>query len=75
LTPSTRLTLTSILQARKLKHLTYIDALNMGVRIMDSTAISLCMDNDLPIIVVNLWEPRSIERAILGEPVGTIISR
>lgn len=62
-------------QARKLEHLTYIDALNMGVGIMDSTAISLCMDNDLPIIVVNLWEPRSIERAIVGEPVGTIISR
>jgi uridylate kinase len=62
-------------QARKLEHLTYIDALNMGVRIMDSTAISLCMDNDLPIIVVDLWEPRSIERAILGEPVGTLISR
>jgi len=62
-------------QARKLEHLTYIDALNMGVRIMDSTAISLCMDNGLPIIVVNLWEPRSIERAILGESVGTIISR
>ncbi|MGA9348295.1 MAG: UMP kinase [Anaerolineae bacterium] len=62
-------------QARKLEHLTYIDALNLGVGILDSTAISLCMDNDLPIIVVNLWEPRSIERAILGEPVGTIISR
>jgi uridylate kinase len=62
-------------QAKKLAHLTYIDALNLGVRIMDSTAISLCMDNDLPIVVVNLWEPRSIERAILGEPVGTIISR
>jgi len=62
-------------QAKKLEHLTYIDALNLGVRILDSTAISLCMDNDLPIIVVNLWEPRSIERAILGESVGTIISR
>jgi uridylate kinase len=62
-------------QARKLERLTYIEALNKGVGIMDSTAISLCMDNDLPIIVVNLWEPRSIERAVLGEPVGTIISR
>ena len=62
-------------QARKLERLTYIDALNLGVGILDSTAISLCMDNDLPIIVVNLWEPRSIERAILGEPVGTIIRR
>ena len=62
-------------QAKKLKRLTYIEALNLGVRILDSTAISLCMDNDLPIIVVNLWEPQSIERAILGEPVGTIICR
>ncbi len=62
-------------QAKKLEHLTYIDALNLGVGILDSTAISLCMDNDLPIIVVNLWEPKSIERAVLGEPVGTIISR
>jgi uridylate kinase len=62
-------------EARKLERLTYIDALNMGVRIMDSTAISLCMDNDLPIIVVDLWEPHSIERAILGESVGTIICR
>ncbi|MBC8264481.1 MAG: UMP kinase [Anaerolineales bacterium] len=62
-------------QAKKLERLTYIDALNMGVRIMDSTALSLCMDNDLPIIVVNLWEPQSIERAILGESVGTIICR
>ncbi|MEE8162718.1 MAG: UMP kinase [Anaerolineae bacterium] len=62
-------------EAKKLENLTYIDALNMGVGILDSTAISLCMDNDLPIIVVNLWEPRGIERAVLGEPVGTIISR
>ena len=62
-------------QAKKLERLTYIGALNLGVGILDSTAISLCMDNDLPIIVVNLWEPRSIERAILGEAVGTIISR
>lgn len=62
-------------QAKKLENLTYIDALSMGVGILDSTAISLCMDNDLPIIVVNLWEPRGIERAVLGEPVGTIITR
>jgi len=62
-------------QAKKLEHLTYIEALNMGVGVMDSTAISLCMDHNLPIIIVNLWEPRSIERVILGEPVGTIISR
>jgi uridylate kinase len=62
-------------QAKKLERLTYINALNLGVGIMDSTAISLCMDHDLPIIVVDLWEPRSIERAVLGKSVGTIISR
>jgi len=61
-------------QAKKLERLTYIEALNMGIGVMDSTAISLCMEHDLPIIIVNLWEPRSIERTILGEPVGTLIS-
>jgi uridylate kinase len=42
---------------------------------MDATAITLCMDNDLPIIVVDLWEPESLERAVLGEEVGTVVSR
>jgi uridylate kinase len=60
--------------ARRFDHLTYIEALNLGVRVMDSTAISLCMDNHLPILVMNLREPGSLERAIVGEPVGTIIS-
>ncbi|HID86130.1 MAG TPA: uridine monophosphate kinase, partial [Anaerolineae bacterium] len=60
-------------QARKFKQLSYIDALNLRVGVLDSTAISLCMDNHLPIIVVDLWQPRSIERVILGEEVGTII--
>ncbi len=61
-------------QARKFDRLSYIEALNLGVEILDSTAISLCMDNKLPIIIVNLWEEGSIERAILGERVGTIIN-
>ncbi|OQY22455.1 MAG: UMP kinase [Anaerolineaceae bacterium 4572_32.1] len=61
--------------ARRFDHLTYIEALNMQVGVMDSTAISLCMDNDLPIIVLNLWDPNSIQRVILGEQVGTIVSR
>ena len=51
----------------------YIEALNMGVRVMDSTAITMGMDNNLPIIVLNLWEPGSLERALLGEPVGTVV--
>lgn len=60
-------------QAKKFKRLSYIDALNMRVGVLDSTAISLCMDNHLPIIVVDLWQPRSIERIVLGEDVGTVI--
>jgi uridylate kinase len=53
--------------------LNYIDALNLGVKVLDSTAISLCMDNHMPIIVLNLWQDGSIERAVLGEEVGTHI--
>ena len=60
-------------QARKFHRLSYIDALNLRVGVLDSTAISLCMDNHLPIIVVDLWQPHSIERVVLGEDVGTII--
>jgi uridylate kinase len=59
--------------ARRLDRLTYIEALNLGIKVLDSTAISLCMDNQLPIIVLNLWEDGSIDRAVLGETVGTIV--
>jgi uridylate kinase len=61
--------------ARRFERLTYIDALNLGVQVLDSTALTLCMDNDLPIIVFRLADPNSIERAVCGEPIGTIISR
>jgi uridylate kinase len=61
--------------AKRFEHLTYIDALNMGVRVMDSAAISLCMDNDLPIIVFRLAELNGIERVVCGEPIGTLITR
>ncbi|UCC64537.1 MAG: UMP kinase [Anaerolineae bacterium] len=61
--------------AQRFDRLTYIEALNLRVGVMDSTAISLCMDNDLPILVVDLWAPDSIRRAILGEQVGTIVCR
>jgi uridylate kinase len=64
----------TVTDARRLTRLTYIDALNMGVRVMDSTAITMGMDNGLPIIVLNLWEPGHLERALLGEDVGTTIS-
>jgi uridylate kinase len=60
--------------ARRFEKLSYLGALNMRVGILDSTAITICMDNDLPIIVVNLWEENSIERAVMGELIGTTIS-
>jgi uridylate kinase len=60
--------------AKRYARLSYIEALNKQVGVMDSTAISLCMDNNLPIVVVDLWQARSIERVVLGDPVGTLIS-
>ncbi len=62
-------------QARRFRRLTYLDALNMGLGVMDSTALTLCMDNDLPIVVVNLWSEGSIEQVVRGEDVGTIIEK
>jgi uridylate kinase len=59
--------------AKKIDALTYIDTLNRRLGVMDSTAISLCMDNNLPILVLNLWEDEMLERAMRGEKVGTII--
>lgn len=62
-------------EAQRFTQMTYMEALNMKVGVMDATAISLCMDNDLPIIVLDLWESDSLERALVGENVGTIITR
>jgi len=59
--------------AVKFAELTYIDVLNRGLQVMDSTAISLCMDNALPIIVFNMEVEGNVERALKGEPVGTIV--
>ncbi|HQV27525.1 MAG TPA: UMP kinase [Thermoflexales bacterium] len=60
--------------AQRYVGLSYLDALNKGVQVMDSTAITLCMENHLPIMVMDLWHEGSLERAVMGEPVGTIIS-
>lgn len=60
-------------EAKRFDHLSYIDALNRRLKVMDSTAISLCMDNQLPIIVLNMWENGSLMRAVMGEKVGTTI--
>ena len=60
--------------AKKFDKLTHLEALNMRLEVMDATALSLCLENKLPIIVFDLQAPRSIERAVLGEPIGTIVS-
>lgn len=59
--------------AKQLKELSYIEFLNLRLRVMDSTAVSLCMDNDLPIVVLNLWQADNVRRLVMGEKVGTII--
>ena len=60
--------------AKKFDRLTHFEALNMRLEVMDATALSLCLENKLPIIVFDLQAPRSIERAVRGEPIGTIVS-
>lgn len=59
--------------AKKFNKISYLDFLNNNFRVMDVTAISLCMDNHLPVIIFNLTVPNNIKRVILGEKVGTII--
>jgi uridylate kinase len=51
----------------------YMDVLRRGLRVMDTTAISLCMDNSLPIIVFNLLQSGNIKRVVLGEKIGTVV--
>jgi uridylate kinase len=60
-------------KAKKFDRLTYLEALNMRLEVMDATALSLCLENRLPIIVFNLLSEHAIERAISGEPIGTLI--
>ncbi len=61
-------------QAQRFDRLSYIETLNRRLEVMDSTAISLCMDNNLPILVLNLWNPDALRAALFGEPVGTLVS-
>ena len=60
--------------AKKFEELTYIEVLNRELKVMDSTAISLCMDNRLPIIVFNIMEKGNIKRVVTGESIGTLVS-
>jgi uridylate kinase len=62
--------------AVRLESLTYMDALNNpSITVMDSTALTFCMDNDIPIIVFNALEPGTVERIVMGEHVGTLVSK
>jgi uridylate kinase len=59
--------------ATKFSEITYLKVLEQGLKVMDTTAISLCMDNKLPIVVFNLRTAGNLKRAIMGEPIGTIV--
>jgi uridylate kinase len=62
-------------EARRFDQISYIEFLNMRLRVMDSTAVSLSMENNLPIVVVNFWQKDSVKRLILGETIGTTIRK
>ncbi len=60
-------------QAKRFTELTYIDFLNLRLRVMDTTAVSLCMENNMPIVVLNFWQEDSVKKMLLGETIGTTI--
>jgi uridylate kinase len=60
--------------ATKFEHITYMDVLKKGLKVMDSTAISLCKDNNLPILIFNLNQHGNIRKVVLGEKIGSLVS-
>jgi len=60
--------------AKKFARLTYIEFLNRRLEVMDSTAVSLCMENHMPILVLSLWDPQALINALQGKSVGTLIT-
>jgi len=61
-------------KAKRYSRVSYIDALQQQLKVMDSTAFSLCMDNEMPIIVFNFFEPGNLARVVRGETVGTLVT-
>ena len=61
-------------KAVKFEQVTHFEVLNRRLQVMDSTAITFCMDNELPIIVFDVSAPGNIHRALVGEPIGTLVS-
>ena len=60
--------------AKKFARVKYIDIIRKKLRVMDATAITLCMENNLPIVIFNLTRQGNIKRVVLGEKIGTIVS-
>src|SRR2546421_9098654 len=61
-------------QAKRYSHITYLEALQRQLKVMDSTAFSLCMDNKMPIVVFDLFQPHNLKRVVIGEKVGTTVT-
>ena len=61
-------------RAKRFSHISYLEALQRQLKVMDSTAFSLCMDNKMPIIVFDLFRPHNFKRVVMGEKVGTIVT-
>jgi uridylate kinase len=60
--------------AKKFDTLSYMETINRRLEVMDNTAITLCMDNHLPILVLNLWNPEALRQALYGEKIGTLVT-
>ena len=60
--------------AKLLKKLSYIETINMRLKVMDTTAVTLCMENNLPIMVLNFWKEEDLKAALRGEDIGTLVS-
>jgi len=61
-------------KAKRYSRIRYAEALQKQLKVMDSTAFSLCMDNKMPIIVFDFFQPHNLKRVVLGEPVGTLVT-
>lgn len=60
-------------EAKKFDKISYMEAINLGLKVMDGTALTLCMDNQMPIVVLDLWSPNSLKDALFGHAVGTLV--
>ena len=61
------------INAKRFETITYLQALNLGLAVMDSTALTLCMDNNMPISVLNMWQPDSPKNTVMGSNPGTFV--